>query len=179
MSRIGKKPILCPEGVNIEIKSGEVQVKGPLGKSDFVIPEGISVKVEAGQILINIENSDLDKIGARQGLVRSLVNNMVLGVTKGFTKKLQIVGVGYKSQVQDKELILNIGFSHPVNYKIPKGIKIEVDKQTEITVNGIDKESVGQTAADIRGFYPPEPYKGKGIRYKDEYVKTKVGKTGA
>lgn len=179
MSRIGKKPILCPEGVNVEIKNGEVFVKGPLGKSELVLPEGISVKIEAGQIIVNIENSELEKIGARQGLVRSLVNNMVIGVTKGFKKKLQIVGVGYKSQVQDKELILNIGFSHPVNYKIPEGIKIEVDKQTEITVNGIDKEAVGQTAADIRSFYPPEPYKGKGIRYTDEYVRTKVGKTGA
>jgi len=138
MSRIGKKPILCPEGVNVEIKNLEVHVKGPRGKSFLVLPEGISVKVEAGQILINIENSEIDKIGARQGLVRSLINNMVIGVTTGFKKKLQIMGVGYKSQVQGKELILNIGFSHPVNYKIPEGIKIEVDKQTEITVNGIE-----------------------------------------
>ncbi|RMF97647.1 MAG: 50S ribosomal protein L6 [Candidatus Schekmanbacteria bacterium] len=179
MSRIGKKPILFEEGVSVEVKNREVHVKGPLGKSHIRIPEGISVKVEAGQILVNIEDESIDKMKAKQGLVRSLVNNMVIGVTKGFQKKLQIVGVGYKSQVQGKELVLNIGFSHPVNYKIPEGIKIEVDKQTEITVSGIDKQAVGQTAAEIRGFYPPEPYKGKGIRYADEYVRTKVGKTGA
>ena len=179
MSRIGKKPILCPEGVNVGIKNSGVHVKGPLGKLDMTVPEGISVKAEAGQILVNIEDGNIEGIGARQGLVRSLVNNMVIGVTAGFKKKLQIVGVGYKSQVQGKELVLNIGFSHPINYQIPEGINIEVDKQTEISVIGINKEVVGQTAAEIRGYYPPEPYKGKGIRYEDEIVRKKVGKTGA
>jgi len=178
MSRIGKKPVSCPQGVSVETKGNEVKVKGPLGSIQFRFPSEISVKVEGGQVVASIGTSSSDS-DAKHGLVRSVINNMVTGVTKGFERKLEIVGVGYKSQVQGNELLLNIGFSHTVNYKIPEGIKIEVGKQTEITVKGVDKQLVGQTAAEIRGFYPPEPYKGKGIRYSGEYIKTKVGKAGA
>ncbi|MBI5376262.1 MAG: 50S ribosomal protein L6 [Candidatus Schekmanbacteria bacterium] len=178
MSRIGKKPVPCPQGVSVETKGNEVKVKGPLGSIQFRFPSEISVKVETGQVVASIGTSSSDS-DAKHGLVRSVINNMITGVTKGFERKLEIVGVGYKSQVQGNELLLNIGFSHTVNYKIPEGIKIEVGKQTEITVKGVDKQLVGQTAAEIRGFYPPEPYKGKGIRYSGEYIKTKVGKAGA
>lgn len=178
MSRIGKKPVPCPQGVSVETQGNEVKVKGPLGSIQFRFPSEILVKVETGQVVASIGSSSSDS-DAKHGLVRSVINNMITGVTKGFERKLEIVGVGYKSQVQGNELLLNIGFSHTVNYKIPQGIKIEVGKQTEITVKGVDKQLVGQTAAEIRGFYPPEPYKGKGIRYSGEYIKTKVGKAGA
>lgn len=178
MSRVGKKVIICPKEVTVGISKERIDVQGPLGKLSCEIPSKIKVEKDADRLLItplSQERSDRPI----HGLLRSLVNNMVTGVVSGFQKKLEIKGVGYKAQIQGVKLVLNLGFSHPVVYEIPAGIKIDVEKQTELTIKGADKQLVGQIAAKIRGFFPPEPYKGKGIRYTDEVVKTKVGKTGA
>jgi len=178
MSRIGKKAILCPKEVAVEISKDKIDVQGPLGKLSCAIPSRIKVEKDSDRLLITTLGSGRsDK--AIHGLFRTIVNNMVTGVVTGFQKKLEIRGVGYKAQVQGGKLILNLGYSHPVVYEIQEGIKIEVEKQTELTIKGADKQLVGQIAAKIRGFFSPEPYKGKGIRYIDEVVKTKVGKTGA
>ncbi len=178
MSRIGKKPIKIPDGVQVDIKQNLIRVKGPKGelKWDFN-PE---MKVVALDGLINVQRPNDQKIfRSLHGLTRSLIDNMVAGVTKGFEKKLQIVGVGYRANVEGEMLNLLLGFSHPVKFIIPKGIKIGVEKQTLISIQGIDKQQVGQVAANIRRFRPPEPYKGKGIRYVDEVIKIKAGKSGA
>ena len=178
MSRVGKKVILCPKEVTVGISKDKIDIQGPLGKLSHTLPAGLKVERDADKLVVNpAGSSKTDK--AFHGLFRSLLNNMVQGVVSGFQKKLEIRGVGYKAQVGGTKLTLNIGFSHPVVYDIPEGIKIEVEKQTEVIVKGADKHMVGQVAAEIRGFAPPEPYKGKGIRYSDEVVKTKVGKTGA
>ena len=178
MSRVGKKVILCPKEVTVGISKDKIDIQGPLGKLSYAFPPGIKVEKDSDKLIVNPSGSNkTDK--AFHGLFRSILNNMVQGVVHGFQKKLEIRGVGYKAQVQGGKLTLNIGFSHPVVYDIPEGIKINVEKQIEMTVKGADKHLVGQVAAEIRGFAPPEPYKGKGIRYTDEVVKTKVGKTGA
>ncbi|MDP8216066.1 MAG: 50S ribosomal protein L6 [Candidatus Kaelpia imicola] len=177
MSRIGKKPISINAKVKVRIENSITYVEGSKGKLESPIPEGIIVEVGENQIVVK-RSSGEKRFRALHGLTRSLVNNMVTGVTEGFQKELEIIGVGYKAQVQGKKLSLQIGKSHPVEYSIPDGISIEIPKPTVIIVKGIDKQFVGEVAAEIRAYYPPEPYKGKGIRYKGEYVRKKAGKAG-
>ena len=175
MSRIGGKHIEIPSGVTVSIQNGDVAIKGPKGTLSYTPPQVISVKQEGDKIVCERQNDNREQ-KAFHGLVRSLVNNMVLGVDKGFSKSLEIHGVGYRAQMQGKKLVLNIGFSHPVEYTIPSDISLEV-KGTSLTISGIDKQKVGAVAAKIRSYYPPEPYKGKGIRYVGEHVRRKAGKT--
>jgi large subunit ribosomal protein L6 len=177
MSRVGKKPILLKEGINVQVRNDLVSVEGPKGKLQQQLNPLVQVKVENGQLLVT-RDGESKKQRAMHGLYRSLLSNMVTGVEQGFQKVLLINGVGYKAQVQGKDLVLNLGYSHVVNYPIPEGITIEVDKNVRITVKGIDKQKVGQVAAEIRSFRKPEPYKGKGIKYETEHIRRKVGKTG-
>ena len=180
MSRIGKKPVEIPAKTKVEVKGQMVQVEGPKGKLEWTVPEPIKVAVKDGKVIAT--TAQLDRIGkARWGLSRSLIANMVRGVNEGYTKKLSVEGVGFRASVQGTTLNLSIGYSHPIAFPIPKGIKVSVadtsDKKPEITVEGADKQAVGEVAARIRRFYPPEPYKGKGIRYVGEQVRRKAGKT--
>ncbi len=176
MSRIGKKPILIPENVKVSIEDRKITVTGPKGCLSFNLPEGIEYNFE-GQYLTFSRNSDEKKIRALHGLTRAMVYNMVLGVSQGFTKTLQIEGVGYKAEMKGKNLMLSLGYSHPILFIPPDGIQLETPSATMINVFGIDKQVVGEVAAKIRKLRPPEPYKGKGIRYKDEVVRRKPGKT--
>ena len=176
MSRIGNAPVVIPSGVDVQIQNAGVTVKGPKGTLSFTIPAQIKVEQKDGTILFS-RDTDIRSVRALHGLARSLVNNMVLGVTQGFTKQLEIRGVGYRAKVQGNNLDLSLGFSHPVLYPIEKGIDVKVENNTKITVSGIDKQRVGAVAADIRAYYPPEPYKGKGIRYVNEQVRKKAGKS--
>jgi large subunit ribosomal protein L6 len=178
MSRIGKQPIAIPDGVSVNVANGEIQVKGPKGNLSCVVPEGIGAKVEDGRLLFE-RPEDTKGLRALQGLARSLANNMVVGVSEGFTKLLEIEGVGYRADVKGKVLNLLLGFSHPVEMQIPEGLKVAVEQNTKLTIQGADKQSVGQFAADVRALRPPEPYKGKGVRYADEHIRRKVGKSGA
>ena len=176
MSRIGKKPITVPAGVEVKIEAGNhVTVKGPKGTLVKDLPEVIVIKQEAG--VINVEMVKPED-NALQGLTRTLLNNMIIGVTEGFKKELEVNGVGYRAQKQGKKLILSLGYSHPVEMEDPEGIETVLDGQNKIIVKGIDKEKVGQYAAEIRDKRRPEPYKGKGIKYADEVIRRKVGKTG-
>lgn len=177
MSRIGKLPITIPDKVNIDIKDSHVTVKGPKGTLERELPGLVIVAQDGNTLQVTVQN-DSRLARQRHGLSRTLVANMVEGVSKGFEKKLQIQGVGYRAQAQGKKLTLNVGYSKPVEMQMPEGISVAVEKNTEITVSGIDKEIVGNTAATIRGVRPPEPYKGKGIRYLGEMVRRKAGKTG-
>ncbi|HMG41859.1 MAG TPA: 50S ribosomal protein L6 [Acidimicrobiales bacterium] len=178
MSRIGKAPITVPGGVDVTIASGRVTVKGPKGQLERDLPSTITVRQD-GDVLLVERPDDERQNRALHGLVRSLVNNMVLGVTQGFTKELEIVGVGYRANAKGPSAMeLALGFSHPVNITAPDGITFEVPAPTRIVVSGIDKEKVGQVAADIRAWRKPEPYKGKGVRYAGEIVRRKAGKTG-
>jgi large subunit ribosomal protein L6 len=175
MSRIGKKPITIPSGVEVTITPGTVKVKGPKGElSERINPE-ITVSQDDGTVTVT-RPTDRGPHRALHGLTRSLVANMVTGVTEGFEKRLEIQGVGYRATMKGKDLEMQLGFSHPVNVKAPDGIEFEVPQPTQIVVRGISKQRVGETAAQIRKWRPPEPYKGKGIRYADEYVQRKVGK---
>ena len=177
MSRIGKMPIAIPSGVNIDVaENNKVTVKGPKGTLERVLPSILTVKVEDGQIKVERPN-DEKETKALHGLTRSLINNMVVGVTDGYKKTLEINGVGYRAQKQGKKLTLSLGFSHPVEMEDPEGIETRV-VDNKIEVEGIDKEKVGQYAAVIRDKKRPEPYKGKGIKYSDEVIRRKVGKTG-
>ncbi len=176
MSRIGKKPIVVPANAKVQIQGQKVSVEGPKGKLEFTAHPRVKVKLEANQILVDrATNQPSDR--ALHGLTRSLINNMVKGVFDGYSKDLEIEGVGFRAQLKGKMLSLALGFSHPIEYVIPEGIKIEVPKPERITVRGIDKHLVGQVAADIRKFYEPEPYKGKGIHYAGEVIRRKQGKT--
>ena len=175
MSRIGKQPIAVPSGVDIAIEPELVRVKGPKGELHERVNKDITVAQEEDQILVS-RPTDRGEHRALHGLTRSLIANMVEGVTNGFEKKLEIQGVGYRAQLKGKKLELALGYSHPVTVEPPEGIEFEVPQPTEITVRGIDKQLVGQVAADIRKRRPPEPYKGKGIRYSGEHVMRKVGK---
>jgi large subunit ribosomal protein L6 len=178
MSRIGKAPIPVPRGVDVTISDGHISVKGPKGALERDIPGTISVRRD-GEALVVERPDDERENRAMHGLVRSLVNNMVVGVTQGFTKELEIVGVGYRAIARGPAAIeLALGFSHPVNVEAPEGITFEVPAPNRIVVSGIDKESVGQVAADIRAWRKPEPYKGKGVRYAGEHVRRKAGKAG-
>ena len=173
MSRVAQNPIELPSGVDINISGSQLKVKGPKGNLELVLHPGVSLNENDGEYLVK---PDGDKNIAMAGTFRALVNNMVVGVSDGFQKKLQLVGVGYRAQVQGKTLNLALGFSHPVEYNSPEGITIEAPSQTEIIVSGCDKQKVGQVAAEIRSFRPPEPYKGKGVRYSDERVARKEAK---
>ena len=178
MSRIGKRPVAIPDGVTVTVGGGEIQVKGPKGQISGPLPAPISAKVEDGQVVL--ERPDDQKANrALHGLARALTNNMVVGVTEGFKRGLEIEGVGYRAEVKGDTLTLTLGFSHPVDMKVPKGLSVSMDGNTKLTVEGVDKQAVGQFAADIRKLRPPEPYKGKGIRYAGEHIRRKVGKTGA
>lgn len=177
MSRIGKKPIEIPAKVTVKVApDGAVSVEGPKGKLAWTLPREIKGKLENTTFTLDRSSEDR-KVRALHGLSRALINNMVTGVSAGFTRDLEIQGVGFKAAVQGKTLNLALGFSHPINFPIPEGIKITVAENTKIKVEGIDKHLVGQVAADIRGYYPPEPYKGKGVRYAGEHVQRKEGKT--
>ena len=175
MSRIGKQPIAIPDGVNVAVDPGRVTVNGPLGELTQNVPQRMLIEKEDGQLLVKRPTERGDD-RALHGLTRSLVANMVEGVTKGFEKRLEIQGVGYRASLRGTALELNVGYSHPVVIDAPAGITFEVPAQTEILVKGIDKQLVGEIAAEIRDVRQPEPYKGKGIRYQGEYVRRKVGK---
>ena len=175
MSRIGKSPIELPTGVNVAISPGRVQVNGPLGELSQDVPQRMTIEQEDGAIVVT-RPTERGEDRALHGLTRTLVANMVEGVTKGFEKRLEIQGVGYRATLQGTNLELNVGFSHPVRITPRPGISFEVPSNTQIVVKGIDKQAVGQTAAEIRKVRPPEPYKGKGIRYEGEFVRRKVGK---
>jgi large subunit ribosomal protein L6 len=176
MSRIGKQPIAIPPKVKVEVKGQQVFVEGPKGKLNWQLPRRTSVKVDNGKVLISRQGDD-DAVKALHGLSRALVNNMVRGVSEGFIKKLEIQGVGFKAAVQGKAVNLNLGYSHPVVYPIPDQVKVTVEENTKLTIEGPDRQVVGQVASEIRSFYPPEPYKGKGVRYVGEHVVRKEGKT--
>ncbi len=176
MSRIGRQPIDLPKGVEFSVNDRDVQVKGPKGSLSIGIPGGIDVVMEDGRVHVSRPNDEA-KNRALHGLTRSLVANMVHGVTEGFKKTLEIVGVGYRAEKKGKGIHLVLGFSHPIQYDAPEGINIEVPDQTTVVIEGMDKQLVGQVAAEIRGFRPPEPYKGKGVRYQGEQVRRKAGKT--
>jgi large subunit ribosomal protein L6 len=176
MSRIGKQPITIPPKVKVEVKGQQVSVEGPKGKLNWELPRRTSLKVDNGKVVVSREGDDA-QAKALHGLSRALVNNMVRGVSEGFVKKLEIQGVGFKAAVQGKSVNLSLGYSHPVVYTIPDQVKVTVEENTKLTIEGPDRQSVGQVAAEIRSFYPPEPYKGKGVRYVDERVVRKEGKT--
>lgn len=177
MSRIGKLPVPVPNNVKVTLGPGHVAVEGPKGRLERSLPTEITIKQQDGELVFERPDDDF-RNRALHGLVRSLVANMVEGVEKGFTKNLELVGVGYRVAKQGDELVLNLGFSHPVRFKPPKGITIDVADPTKFSVSGIAIEEVGQVAADLRGLRPPEPYKGKGVRYRDEKVRRKAGKAG-
>lgn len=177
MSRIGNKAVEIPAKVKVNIDDrGKVAVEGPKGKLDWTLPKGIKANVADNEVSL-VRNAETRAVKALHGLSRALINNMVMGVSEGFTKNLEIEGVGFKAAVQGSTLNLSLGFSHPVLFPIPKDIKITVTENTKIAISGVDKKTVGQVAADIRRFYPPEPYKGKGVRYAGEQVRRKEGKT--
>lgn len=178
MSRIGRMPIQLPKEVKISWDPSKIEVAGPKGTLACPLPPGIALSLDGGKVLIQKEREER-RLRALHGLTRSLIANMVTGVTKGFEKKLEIVGVGFRADVQGNLLKLSLGFSHPVLFPLPEGIRVDVEKQTLITVKGIDKQLVGTVAAKLRSIKPPEPYKGKGIRYLGEKIRKKVGKTKA
>jgi large subunit ribosomal protein L6 len=175
MSKFGKRPVVIPQGVKVARHENTLTVEGPKGKLEHTLPDGVTFEEKDGKLLFSIAK-DTKEMRSLHGTSRSLTVNMIAGVTAGFSKTLVIEGVGYKALVQGKNLRLNVGFTHPVDYPIPDGIKIDASKQVEVSVSGIDKIKVGQVAAEIRRVCPPEPYKGKGIRYKDERIRRKVGK---
>ena len=178
MSRIGKKPIAIPKGVTVKIEGNTVMVQGPKGKLDTSLPAGIRMQQQDGQVVALREN---DSQAAVHGLARALVNNAVDGVTKGWTRELEIVGIGYRAEMKGKgTVVFSLGFSHPIEDPLPSGVECTIDaKQVRLTLTGIDRQKVGQVAAEMRGLRPPDPYKNKGVRYAGERLKKKVGKTGA
>jgi large subunit ribosomal protein L6 len=178
MSRIGKKPIVIPKGVNIKMLDNAVEVQGPKGKLQQAFPSGINFEIADGQLLAK-RGTDDPALAKYHGLARSLVANAVVGVTEGFKRDLDIVGVGYRAEVKGKQVIFALGYSHAVVFDIPPGIDIAIEKQTHITVTGVDRQLVGQVAANIRRLRKPDPYKQKGVRYTGEVLKKKAGKTGA
>lgn len=175
MSRIANAPIVIPDGVEVSLSGNALSVKGNNGTMDFTINKFVDVSIEGGALLFKAKKESSSSV-AMAGTMRALANNLVIGVSQGFEKKLELIGVGYRAQVQNKKLNLTLGFSHAVEYDIPDGITIETPSQTEILVRGIDKQKVGQVSANIRAWRPPEPYKGKGIRYADEHIIRKEAK---
>lgn len=178
MSRIGKAPIQLPEKVSVLVQGEQIQVKGPLGTLTTPLLPQIHVETKEGHVFVQ-RKVDEKRIRSQHGLIRNLIYNMVIGVSGGYRKNLEINGVGYRAEVKGKDLVLTLGFSHPVTFSIPEGIKIQVNKQTALTIEGIDKQLVGETAARIRQLRPPEPYKGKGIKYTEEIIQRKAGKAAA
>jgi large subunit ribosomal protein L6 len=176
MSRVGLKPITLPEKVAVKLDGRTVVVEGPKGKLDFSLPEGIELKTADGSVVVS-RATETRQLKALHGTARSLINNMIIGVSKGFVKDLEIHGVGLRAAVKGKDLDLSLGRSHPLLHPIPAGLTVTVNENTKIKVEGIDKQLVGQFAAEVRGYYPPEPYKGKGVRYSDEHVRRKEGKS--
>nr|WMP11623.1 50S ribosomal protein L6 [Laurencia tasmanica] len=177
MSRIGKKEIIIPDNTEVKINELHIRVKGSKGELCYQLPKSISIKQQKNQLQLT-KNDETKKTRELYGLSRSIINNMILGVSEGFEKKLVIQGVGYRSQIENNNLILNVGYSHPVCIEPPNGINIKVENNTNISISGINKERVGQIAATIRNVRPPEPYKGKGIKYENEIIRRKVGKAG-
>ena len=177
MSRIGNKPVVIPAGVTIDLKDNTVTVKGPKGELSYTFNQNITLVQNEGEVVFT-RPDDSKENKTIHGTTRAVFNNMVVGVTDGFQKELELIGVGYRAQLQGKKLVLNVGYSHPVEFTPEEGIEIEVPSNTKVIVKGYDKQKVGELAANIRGVRPPEPYKGKGIRYVDEFVRRKEGKTG-
>lgn len=173
MSRVAKKPVVLPKGVDLTVKDGAVIVKGPKGTLSTALPEDIKVAIEDGQAVLSTEDASLVPLN---GTLRSIVANMVHGVSTGFERKLELVGVGYRASMQGRDLNLQLGYSHPILFPVPEGITVATPSQTEVLVQGADKQLVGQVAAKIRGFRPPEPYKGKGVKYSDETIIRKEAK---
>jgi large subunit ribosomal protein L6 len=179
MSRTGRKPIPIPQGVEVKVDGASVHVKGPKGALEVSLNQGISARVADGDFTLD-RADDQQQTRAYHGLARALMANAITGVSDGWSKSLDIIGIGYRAEKQSDAVVFNLGYSHPINFKIPQGIDIDVDpKANRVTVHGIDRQQVGQIAAEIRGLRPPEPYKGKGVRYTDERVRTKAGKQGA
>lgn len=176
MSRIGKNPIEIPNAVNINYNQTNIEVSGPKGKLNLKLSSEINLEKKDNLLIVKLSN-DNKEFNSMQGLYRVLINNMMVGVTTGYTKKLEIVGTGYKANVEGKKVVLNLGYSNPVNFNIPEGIKITVEDQTNVIIEGINKQLVGEVAASIRRLRPPEPYKGKGIKYSNEVIRKKAGKT--
>lgn len=177
MSRIGKLPVAIPAGVKVSLEGNEIKVQGAKGSLSQILPERMTIVVDAEQIVVTRPSEEKQDV-ALHGLSRSLINNMVVGVSQGFTRVLEINGVGYRAEISGKVLTLSLGYSHPVVYQLPQGVDVEVEKQTRLTIRGIDKQLVGSTAAKIRSFRKPEPYKGKGVKYAEERIVRKAGKTG-
>ncbi len=177
MSRVGKKPIAIPEKIKVSYSNRVVTVQGEKGVLERSIHPALDLKVEQGLISI-LMNTDDRKTRALQGLTRSLVNNMVTGVSKGFERVLEINGIGYRAEAKKNDIVFNLGYSHPINFNLPEGISVSIDKNNVITLTGIDKEKLGHVASAIRRLKPPEPYKGKGIKYANEHIRRKAGKTG-
>ncbi len=178
MSRVGRKVIVVPSGVKVAVKDSHLEVQGPKGKLTTPVPPGISFSLSGTELSCQRTNDERQQ-RAFHGMARALAQNAIKGVTEGFSKDLDIVGVGYRATVEAKKVVFSLGFSHPVEYQVPEGIKIAVDKQTRVTVSGIDRQQVGQVAAEIRNLRRPDPYKQKGIRYVGEVLKKKAGKAGA
>jgi large subunit ribosomal protein L6 len=176
MSRIGKVPIAVPAAVKVKIEGQKVQIEGAKGKLEFRLPKHTSAALADGKLTVSREGDNAEA-KAMHGLARAILNNCVRGVAEGYKKKLEIQGVGFKAQVQGKQITMNLGYSHPIVYQIPEQIKVTVEENTKISVEGPDRQLVGQVAAELRSYYPPEPYKGKGVRYSDEKVVRKEGKT--
>ena len=178
MSRIGKKPIQIPKGVTVNVGGDAVEMEGPKGRLTQKLPPGIAMELVNGELHAKLKRED-PELGKFHGLARSLVANGVRGVTEGFKRELDIVGIGYRGEVRGKQVVFSLGYSHPVVFNVPPGIDIAIDKQTHITVTGVDRQQVGQVAANLRALRKPDPYKQKGVRYAGEVLKKKVGKTGA
>jgi ribosomal protein L6 len=177
VSRIGNKPVVIPAGVTIDLKDNTVTVKGPKGELSYTFNQNITLVQNEGEVVFT-RPDDSKENKTIHGTTRAVFNNMVVGVTEGFQRELELIGVGYRAQLQGKKLVLNVGYSHPVEFTPEEGLEIEVPSNTKVIVKGYDKQKVGELAANIRGVRPPEPYKGKGIRYVDEFVRRKEGKTG-
>jgi large subunit ribosomal protein L6 len=176
VSRIGKKPVAIPKGVTVQVSDGAVKVKGPKGELSAKLHQAISIDVSGEEAVVKVRGNSFDAV---HGLWRALLNNMVNGVTKGFEKKLEIVGVGYRAEMKGSNIQMILGFSHPILFRPPQGVKIETPSPTSVVISGMDRQLVGQVAAKLRGFRPPEPYKGKGVKYEKEYVRRKAGKAAA
>ena len=176
MSRIGRQPVAIPKGVQVTAQNGSVKVKGPKGELTMDLVSGVSLALSETEAVVKLERDDRNA-SAVYGLTRAMLANLVKGVGQGFQKSLEIQGTGFRAALDGKKLVLQLGYSHPVEYPVPDGVQIKVDSPTKLTVSGADKQQVGQVAAHIRGFRPPEPYKGKGVRYEGEYIKRKAGKS--
>jgi len=178
MSRIGKTPVVVPQGVTVTVAGAKVTAKGAKGEISLQLPAGVSAGVKDGKVEVSAVGTD-KQAKANHGTSRALIANLVAGVSKGYSRELEIQGVGFRAAMQGAKLVLSLGYSHPVEYAVPAGIKVEVKDNTSLTVSGADNQQVGEVSARIRSFFPPEPYKGKGVRYKGEYVRRKAGKTVA